>query len=30
LLGEHTDSVLRERLKLDDAAVAALREKGVI
>jgi crotonobetainyl-CoA:carnitine CoA-transferase CaiB-like acyl-CoA transferase len=30
LLGEHTDAVLRERLKLDDAAVAALREKGVI
>ena len=30
LLGEHTEAVLRERLKLDDAAVAALREKGVI
>ncbi len=30
LLGEHTDAVLSERLGLDDAARAALREKGVI
>ena len=30
MLGEHTDAVLRERLGLDDAAVAALRAKGVI
>jgi crotonobetainyl-CoA:carnitine CoA-transferase CaiB-like acyl-CoA transferase len=30
LLGEHTEAVLRERLRLDDAAIAALREKGVI
>ena len=30
LLGEHTDAVLCERLGLDDAALAALREKGVI
>jgi crotonobetainyl-CoA:carnitine CoA-transferase CaiB-like acyl-CoA transferase len=30
LLGEHTDGVLSERLGLDSAALAALREKGVI
>ena len=30
LLGEHTDAVLAERLGLDGAALAALREKGVI
>jgi crotonobetainyl-CoA:carnitine CoA-transferase CaiB-like acyl-CoA transferase len=30
LLGEHTDAVLRERLGLDAAALAGLREKGVI
>jgi crotonobetainyl-CoA:carnitine CoA-transferase CaiB-like acyl-CoA transferase len=30
LLGEHTDSVLSERLGLDKAALAALREKGII
>ena len=30
LLGEHTDAVLGERLGLDQAALAALREKGVI
>jgi crotonobetainyl-CoA:carnitine CoA-transferase CaiB-like acyl-CoA transferase len=30
LLGEHTESVLGERLGLDAAAVAALREKGVV
>jgi crotonobetainyl-CoA:carnitine CoA-transferase CaiB-like acyl-CoA transferase len=30
LLGEHTDAVLAERLGLDTAALAALREKGVI
>jgi crotonobetainyl-CoA:carnitine CoA-transferase CaiB-like acyl-CoA transferase len=30
LLGEHTDSVLGERLGLDAAKLAALREKGVI
>ena len=30
LLGEHTDAVLAERLGLDAAALAALREKKVI
>ncbi len=30
LLGEHTDVILQERLGLDAAALAALREKGVI
>ncbi|MBE0550088.1 MAG: CoA transferase [Rubrivivax sp.] len=30
LLGEHTDEVLREVLQLDDTAIAALREQGVI
>src|SRR5487761_969498 len=30
LLGEHTDAVLRERLGMDDAMLAALRDKGVI
>jgi crotonobetainyl-CoA:carnitine CoA-transferase CaiB-like acyl-CoA transferase len=30
LLGEHTDAVLREKLGLDDAALAALHTKGVI
>ncbi len=30
LLGEHTDAVLRDRLGLDDAALAALRDKAVI
>jgi crotonobetainyl-CoA:carnitine CoA-transferase CaiB-like acyl-CoA transferase len=30
LLGEHTDTVLRDRLGLDDAGLAALRAKGVI
>jgi crotonobetainyl-CoA:carnitine CoA-transferase CaiB-like acyl-CoA transferase len=30
LLGEHTDAVLNERLGLDAAAIAALREKGVV
>jgi crotonobetainyl-CoA:carnitine CoA-transferase CaiB-like acyl-CoA transferase len=30
LLGEHTDAVLGEKLGLDAAALAALREKGVI
>lgn len=29
-LGEHTDSVLRERLALDDEAIAALRAREVI
>ncbi len=29
-LGEHTDAVLRERLDLDDAALAELRSKGII
>jgi crotonobetainyl-CoA:carnitine CoA-transferase CaiB-like acyl-CoA transferase len=29
-LGEHTDSVLREVLELDDAELAALRAEGVI
>jgi crotonobetainyl-CoA:carnitine CoA-transferase CaiB-like acyl-CoA transferase len=30
LLGEHTDAVLAERLGLDEAAIAALRAKGVV
>jgi crotonobetainyl-CoA:carnitine CoA-transferase CaiB-like acyl-CoA transferase len=30
LLGEHTDTVLSERLGLDAPALAALREKGII
>lgn len=30
LLGEHTDAVLSARLGLDAAALAALREKGVV
>ena len=30
LLGEHTDAVLSERLGLDAATLAALRERGVI
>jgi crotonobetainyl-CoA:carnitine CoA-transferase CaiB-like acyl-CoA transferase len=30
LLGEHTDEVLREKLSLDDAAVAKLRGSGAI
>ena len=30
MLGEHTDAVLGERLGLDPASLAALREKGVI
>jgi crotonobetainyl-CoA:carnitine CoA-transferase CaiB-like acyl-CoA transferase len=30
LLGEHTDAVLAERLGLDSAAIASLREKGVV
>ncbi|WP_428488200.1 CaiB/BaiF CoA transferase family protein [Rhodopila sp.] len=30
LLGEHTEAVLGDRLGLDAAAVAALREKGVV
>jgi len=30
LLGEHTESVLREVLSLDDAALAALKADGVI
>ena len=30
MLGEHTDSVLSERLGLDAAALAGLRERGVI
>jgi crotonobetainyl-CoA:carnitine CoA-transferase CaiB-like acyl-CoA transferase len=29
-LGEHTDAVLRELLDLDDTALAALREKGLL
>ncbi len=30
LLGEHTAEVLRELLQLDDAAIAALQEQGVV
>jgi len=30
VLGEHTDKILGERLGLDKAALAALREKGII
>jgi crotonobetainyl-CoA:carnitine CoA-transferase CaiB-like acyl-CoA transferase len=30
LLGEHTDAILSARLGLSAAALAALREKGVI
>ena len=30
MLGQHTDQVLRELLGMDDAELAALREKGVI
>jgi formyl-CoA transferase len=29
-LGQHTDEILRERLRLDDAAIAQLREKGIV
>ena len=29
-VGEHTDEVLAAELGLDDAAMAALREKGVV
>ena len=29
-LGEHTDAILRERLGLDDEAIARLKEKGVV
>jgi crotonobetainyl-CoA:carnitine CoA-transferase CaiB-like acyl-CoA transferase len=30
VLGEHTEEVLRERLGLDKARVAKLREEGVV
>ena len=30
LLGEHTEAVLRQRLGLDDAALARLREQGIV
>lgn len=30
MLGEHTDAILRERLGMDDAAIAALRKEGAI
>jgi crotonobetainyl-CoA:carnitine CoA-transferase CaiB-like acyl-CoA transferase len=30
MLGQHTDEVLRELLGLDDAELAALREKGIV
>jgi crotonobetainyl-CoA:carnitine CoA-transferase CaiB-like acyl-CoA transferase len=30
MLGEHTEQVLRELLGMDQATVAALRDKGVI
>jgi len=29
-LGEHTDTVLRELLDLDDAAITALRDRGIV
>jgi formyl-CoA transferase len=29
-LGQHTDQILRERLKLDSQEIAALQEKGII
>ncbi|HKU71653.1 MAG TPA: CaiB/BaiF CoA-transferase family protein [Burkholderiales bacterium] len=30
VLGQHTDEVLRERLRLDDAAIARLRSAGIV
>jgi crotonobetainyl-CoA:carnitine CoA-transferase CaiB-like acyl-CoA transferase len=30
MLGEHTDEILRDRLKMDDAGIAALRQEGAI
>ena len=30
LLGQHTDAILRERLGMSDAAIAGLRERGVV
>ncbi len=30
LLGEHTDAILRDRLGMDDGAIAQLRSEGVI
>jgi formyl-CoA transferase len=29
-LGQHTDEILHERLKLDDAAINELHQKGII
>jgi crotonobetainyl-CoA:carnitine CoA-transferase CaiB-like acyl-CoA transferase len=30
VLGQHTDEVLRERLRLDDATIARLRADGIV
>jgi len=29
-LGQHTDEILQERLKLDDAAINELHQKGIV
>ena len=29
-LGQHTNEILHERLQLDDASIAQLKEKGII
>ena len=30
MLGQHTDEILQERLKLDPASIASLRQKGIV